>query len=195
MECMLKVSGDQEAIDANKSAPSYETAKTNGSHLSPAPLALSAQNSVTSLDNQAPTPIPTMATRLSSEKVPGNKEDIFISSDISLIEKRKMMKFFQTCGEWNASLPHPELASLSFREYVEQQGINPRFNLGISPKYTLIICTCLVLNLSQDFQKVTCVEGILRVQMYLKSLGKYGPGALLTAVYGCGSELSQAFCR
>ena len=41
---------------------------------------------------------------------------------------------------------------------------------------------------------VTVEQGLASIHMFLTSLGRFGPSALLSSLYGSG-ELPQAFCR
>lgn len=40
----------------------------------------------------------------------------------------------------------------------------------------------------------TCIDGILAIQKFLNSLGRYGNTPFLFPMYGCG-EIPQCFCR
>jgi RAB protein geranylgeranyltransferase component A len=122
-------------------------------------------------------------------KVPGSKEDVFADSSISLIDKRRLMKFFTFASEVNLTeLENQDLAGISFMDYLGQQKIPERL--------ITIIMSAIVFEV--DYEKVSTMsarDGLARTQAHLQSIGRYGPGAMLTALYGTGSELSQAFSR
>jgi RAB protein geranylgeranyltransferase component A len=123
------------------------------------------------------------------EKVPGSKEDIFSNNDISLIDKRKIMKFFTFVLDFNPSCDENQhFKSLSFAEYLK--------SLKIPEKLIQTIIVSITFVIEQDmYQTLSAFDGILKCQLYLKSIGIYGNGAFLTALYGTGSELCQAFSR
>jgi RAB protein geranylgeranyltransferase component A len=67
---------------------------------------------------------------------------------------------------------------------------------GITYEMTMNILTTLGCELqAASIQNLTTKIGIKKLQNYLKSIGRYGSGALISGNYGTGSELCQAFCR
>ena len=119
------------------------------------------------------------------EKVPGNKEDVFSNENISLKDKRSIMKFFSGCIQSNNSSKDEDQ---SFVDFLAQH--------KISPHLQDIISKCLTFTLKgAEIQSLSKLKGVEKVGLYLKSIGRFGSGALLTAMYGSGSELCQAFTR
>jgi RAB protein geranylgeranyltransferase component A len=122
-------------------------------------------------------------------KVPGSKEDVFADESINLLDKRRLMKFFTFALEFNdEERTNPELGTITFVEYLRAQKI---------PEWlTTIILSAIVFEINHNkVSVISAREGILRTKLHLQSIGRYGPGALLTALYGTGSELCQAFSR
>ncbi|KAJ3302400.1 hypothetical protein HDV03_004995 [Kappamyces sp. JEL0829] len=138
---------------------------------------------VNSLENLCPSPVPVAVPRLEMEKIPSSKEDVFVSTAMSLIEKRKVMKFFTFCLEFT-SQDAATLGDKTFHQLVLEQKLSPRF--------TRIISQGLTLRLNPS---LAALEGIQALQLYFTSLGRFGPSSLLSAVYGTGPELCQAFSR
>jgi RAB protein geranylgeranyltransferase component A len=122
-------------------------------------------------------------------KVPGGKEDVFANDSISLIDKRRIMKFFTYALEFNPEIEiRSSLESISFLDYLRQQKIP-------EPLGKIILSSIVFETDLNRYQKMNAFEGIKETQKHLQSIGVYGPGALLTALYGTGSELCQAFSR
>lgn len=121
----------------------------------------------------------------SIERVPCSKEDVFVDQSIPLREKRLLMKFFKSCVEYTDQEME---TTKSFTDYIHS------FNL--SKKYSSIISSCLTFNLDpKSIKTLSAHHGIMKTKQYLNSIGRFGPGALLTGIYGTGSELCQSFCR
>ncbi|KAI9304014.1 GDP dissociation inhibitor-domain-containing protein [Cunninghamella echinulata] len=107
------------------------------------------------------------------EKVPGSKEDIFVNKSISLIDKRKLMKFL----------------TFTMNEEKDADIISEKFK--ITGKLQSAVIHALALSRSD----VTAKVGLEQIQSFMKSIGRFGKGAYLCTLYGGGSEISQAFCR
>ncbi|KAI8899181.1 GDP dissociation inhibitor-domain-containing protein, partial [Globomyces pollinis-pini] len=119
------------------------------------------------------------------EKVPKSKEDVFQDDSISLIDKRRLMKFFNFVLEFD---PSGETKNQLFWDHL--------ISLKINPKLATIIISSIALKLNvSDLQTISLKTGIEAMKQHLNSFGRFGSGALLTANYGTGSELCQAFCR
>ncbi|TFK29318.1 rab escort protein [Coprinopsis marcescibilis] len=120
------------------------------------------------------------------QSVPGSKEDVFHNKEISLIEKRRLMRFLT-------------FAAGDFEEKVELEGKKER------PFIELLTST---FSLSQELSTVIayslahCVgpsdpalPSLARLRSYLKSIGRYGPSPFLIGHYGGIGDVSQGFCR
>ena len=117
---------------------------------------------------------------------PMSKEDIFASQDISLVEKRKLMKFLQSCLNFEPGLKN--INRSNFLDHMRES--------GLSEGIMMIIISSLNFQLNlKDAIQMDAIEGIKRTQKFLQSANRYGPSPLLYANYGTGSELCQCFCR
>ena len=122
-----------------------------------------------------------------AERVPSSKEDVFVDEKISLRDKRVLMKFFTSCINESTGDGDPDVDS-SFLDFVAKSKIPENLQE--------VVVKCLTLTLENvDLAQMSKVTGVQMINMYLKSIGKFGNGALLTAMYGTGSELCQAFSR
>ncbi|KAI8907199.1 GDP dissociation inhibitor-domain-containing protein [Gorgonomyces haynaldii] len=122
------------------------------------------------------------------QKVPSSKEDIFAHQQLTLIEKRKLMKFLTSSLQ---QMPSGD-------NQIEEQQIDKDFEQhleesGIKEKWRSVIKSALVLELNN--KRLTLVEGMQRLKRHLSSVGRYGKSGLLSAMYGTSSELCQGFCR
>lgn len=120
------------------------------------------------------------------ESVPSSKEDVFKDASIALIDKRRLMKFFTGALEFkdNGLITNEK----TFYQSLKDQGINDNLIAVISSSIAFI-------DNFEDAHTIGFLDAYKKVQHYLQSIGRYGTGALLTALYGTGSELCQAFCR
>ncbi|ORX58968.1 rab protein geranylgeranyltransferase component A [Hesseltinella vesiculosa] len=119
------------------------------------------------------------------KKVPGSKEDVFTNKSISLVDKRKLMKFltFAMSDEKEEALLQ-DIDSQSYADYLEAKF-----------KITGKLQSAVVHGISLSTSNVTAKEGLERTQAFLRSMGRFGRGSYLCAMYGGGSEIAQAFCR
>lgn len=137
------------------------------------------------------------------QKVPGSKEDVFKDTRISLIDKRRLMKFLTNSLTAADSLVADAATTTtdnsaadiigatkdeSFMEYLNKIG------LAENLKQVIINAMCLFPN--KDAQTAATVkEGVGATRRYLESVGKFGKTPFLSGMYGTASELCQAFCR
>lgn len=117
----------------------------------------------------------------SFQQVPFSKGDIFKNKFISLQEKTYLMKFINT----SSTLKLEDVKEFkTFDEFMNSHKLTQKLQDIIT--YAIAFC---------PFKKeITCQEGVERLQLFIKSLGKYGDTSFLYPLYGC-SELSQLFCR
>ncbi|XP_029375547.1 rab proteins geranylgeranyltransferase component A 1 [Echeneis naucrates] len=114
------------------------------------------------------------------EQVPCSRADVFASRQLSVVEKRKLMRFLTSCLE----------------ETEEQQAYNGRpyleflcdQQLGDNLEHFLLHSIAMV---TED----TPTEvGLASTRHFLRCLGRYGNTPFLFPVYGLG-EIPQCFCR
>ncbi|RIA85677.1 GDP dissociation inhibitor [Glomus cerebriforme] len=121
-------------------------------------------------------------------KVPCSKEDVFTSQTVSLIDKRKLMRFLTFALDFTTS---PE----TFDGYEEKPYdifLKEKFQIDGKLLSAVLYAITLIRTKAND---VNTIQGLTYTQKYLKSLGRYGNAAFLVALYGAASEISQGFCR
>lgn len=133
----------------------------------------------------------TGATRL-FHRVPGNREDVFADSNISMKSKRTLMRFLrhiskaqdeevrdETEEKEDLSMPLADYLSSNFS--VPQDLHDPLLSLSLS-------------QLSQ--QDTSASYAVPRIKRHLASVGALGPGfGGVVSKYGGGSEMLQVACR
>ncbi|GJJ07809.1 hypothetical protein Clacol_002014 [Clathrus columnatus] len=123
---------------------------------------------------------------LAFRRVPGSKEDIFRARDISLIDKRKLMRFLQfALSNFENKQEIGENEGTAFDTFLKD-----KFDLDTISRegivYALAHC--------QSGTEPT-LSSITRLRDYLRSAGKYGNSPFLIGHYGGLGELAQGFCR
>lgn len=122
--------------------------------------------------------------------VPGSRSDVFTKKNVSIIEKRLLMKFMTQCvefdkasqdeGERNDFLDFPEDGK--FIDLMKQQRLPPKL------VHFILYAMCM------GNEELTFKDGIRKIRTYLTSIGRYGNTPFLFPMYGCG-EIPQCFCR
>ncbi|XP_029304234.1 rab proteins geranylgeranyltransferase component A 1 isoform X2 [Cottoperca gobio] len=114
------------------------------------------------------------------EQVPCSRADVFASRQLSVVEKRKLMRFLTSCAEETE-----EQRAYNGRPYLEfltdQQ-------LGENLQHFLLHSIAMV---TED---TPTEEGLASTRHFLRCLGRYGNTPFLFPVYGLG-EIPQCFCR
>ncbi|XP_047463527.1 rab proteins geranylgeranyltransferase component A 1 [Mugil cephalus] len=114
------------------------------------------------------------------EQVPCSRADVFSSRQLTVVEKRKLMRFLTSCMEETE-----EQKAYNGRPYLEflrdQQ-------LGDNLQHFLLHSIAMV---TED---TPTEEGLASTRHFLRSLGRYGNTPFLFPVYGLG-EIPQCFCR
>lgn len=122
-------------------------------------------------------------------RVPGNREDVFADTHISMKSKRTLMRFLRHISkpedEGDADMDDDK--SMRLDEY-----LSSRFSVPQDLHDPL-----LSLSLSQLSQKDTSASyAVRRIKRHLSSIGSLGPGfGAVIAKYGGGSEILQVACR
>lgn len=128
------------------------------------------------------------ATR-SFHRVPGNREDIFADTHISMKSKRTLMRF----------LRHISKSADEDSEETEEDMSAP-FGDYLSSKFGIpedLQSPLLSLSLSQQtLQDTSASHAVPRIKRHLASIGALGPGfGGVISKYGGGSEILQVACR
>ncbi|CAG2229809.1 CHM [Mytilus edulis] len=117
------------------------------------------------------------------EKVPCSRADVFNSKDVSMLEKRMLMKFLTSCAEYDKKPTEYEaFTDRPFTDYLESKKLTK--NIKHFVQHSIAMATGETLT----------PEGLAKTKKFLHSLGRYGNTAFLWPLYGCG-ELPQGFCR
>lgn len=117
------------------------------------------------------------------EFVPCSRSDVFKTKDVSIIEKRLLMKLLTICVEYKEE--NNEFAGFEdkkFVEYLKSKELTP--NLTHYVLYAIAMSS----------ENTPCMEAVERTKRFLSSLGRYGNTPFLHPMYGSG-ELPQCFCR
>lgn len=122
-------------------------------------------------------------------RVPGNREDVFADTHITMKSKRTLMRFLRHISkpedEGDADIDDDKSTPLD--EY-----LSSKFNVPQDLHDAL-----LSLSLSQLPRKCTSASyAVPRIKRHLSSIGSLGPGfGAVIAKYGGGSEILQVACR
>ncbi|KAK7041786.1 hypothetical protein VNI00_009075 [Paramarasmius palmivorus] len=118
--------------------------------------------------------------------VPGSKEDIFKDKSISLVDKRRLMRFLQfAMGEFEGSKELEEMKDKPYIGFLKSKfSLNEDMAAAIA--YALSYCQS-----STD----PTLPALQRIHRYLLSAGRYGPSPFLLGHYGSSGEIAQGFCR
>ncbi|KAI7795643.1 rab proteins geranylgeranyltransferase component A 1 [Triplophysa rosa] len=117
------------------------------------------------------------------EQVPCSRADVFASKQLTVVEKRMLMKFLTFCLDFEQ---HPEEyqdhSEKPFREFLKIKKLTE--NLQDFVLHSIAIVT----------QETLTEEGLKATQHFLRCLGRYGNTPFLFPLYGLG-EIPQCFCR
>ncbi|XP_034505029.1 rab proteins geranylgeranyltransferase component A 1 isoform X3 [Ailuropoda melanoleuca] len=118
------------------------------------------------------------------EQVPCSRADVFNSKQLTMVEKRMLMKFLTFCMEYEK---HPDeykaYEEITFSEYLKTQKLTP--NLQYFVLHSIAMTSETASN---------TVDGLKATKNFLHCLGRYGNTPFLFPLYGQG-ELPQCFCR
>ncbi|KAK7085434.1 hypothetical protein SK128_008584 [Halocaridina rubra] len=115
--------------------------------------------------------------------VPCSRSDVFTTSNVSLVEKRLLMKLLEFCHNFDQHLEElEEYDNKTFIEFLKARKQTPNLIHFVTESIAMVD------------GNVSCKEGLEKTKLFLTSLGRYGTTPFLFSMYGCG-ELPQAFCR
>ncbi|NXY82959.1 RAE2 geranylgeranyltransferase, partial [Alcedo cyanopectus] len=118
------------------------------------------------------------------EQVPCSRADVFNSRQLSMVEKRMLMKFLTFCLEYEQ---HPdEYQDYETRRFAEFLGTQK-----LTPSLQHFILHSIAMVPEADS---TTLEGLQATKKFLQCLGRYGNTPFLFPLYGQG-EIPQCFCR
>ncbi|KAG9105409.1 Rab proteins geranylgeranyltransferase component A, partial [Ceratobasidium sp. 392] len=126
------------------------------------------------------------ASANSFKSVPASKQDVFRDRDVSLVQKRRLIKFLMfASGDFEGS------TELSGQERTPLlQFLQDKFSIGTDLVEALAYAVAFC-NSPND----PTLPALIRTRTYLRSVGHYGPSSFLIGHYGGAGELAQGFCR
>ncbi|KAH9950124.1 FAD/NAD-P-binding domain-containing protein [Amylocystis lapponica] len=118
--------------------------------------------------------------------VPGSKEDVFKSKALSLLEKRRLMRFLLfASGEFEGKKELEGREQTPFFAFLKETFSLDDQSAG-AIVYALAFCTS-----ASD----PTLRALQRIRRYLRSSGRYGASPFLVGHYGGLGEIAQGFCR
>uniref|UniRef100_A0ABM5EVL8 Rab proteins geranylgeranyltransferase component A n=1 Tax=Pogona vitticeps TaxID=103695 RepID=A0ABM5EVL8_9SAUR len=118
------------------------------------------------------------------EQVPCSRADVFNSKQLTMVEKRVLMRFLTFCLDFEQ---HPDeyqaQKESKFSDYLKTQKLTPNLQHFILYSIAMVSeADCCTL------------DGLKATQKFLQCLGRYGNTPFLFPLYGQG-EIPQCFCR
>uniref|UniRef100_A0A673MAP0 Rab proteins geranylgeranyltransferase component A n=1 Tax=Sinocyclocheilus rhinocerous TaxID=307959 RepID=A0A673MAP0_9TELE len=117
------------------------------------------------------------------KQVPCSRADVFASKQLTVVEKRMLMKFLTFCLDFEQ---HPE----EYQDYTEE----PFREFLKNKKLTENLQDFVLHSIAMVTQQTLTEEGLKATQHFLRCLGRYGNTPFLFPLYGLG-EIPQCFCR
>ncbi|XP_048214029.1 rab proteins geranylgeranyltransferase component A 2 [Perognathus longimembris pacificus] len=118
------------------------------------------------------------------EQVPCSRADVFNSKELTMVEKRMLMKFLTFCLEYEQ---HPDeyqdFQQCLFSEYLKTKKLTPNLQHFVLHSIAMI-----------SESSCTTFDGLKATKNFLQCLGRYGNTPFLFPLYGQG-EIPQCFCR
>ncbi|KGL82216.1 Rab proteins geranylgeranyltransferase component A 2, partial [Tinamus guttatus] len=118
------------------------------------------------------------------EQVPCSRADVFNSRQLTMVEKRLLMKFLTFCLEYEQ---HPEeyqdYESRPFAQFLGTQKLTPSLQHFILHSIAMV-----------SEADCSTLDGLQATRKFLQCLGRYGNTPFLFPLYGQG-EIPQCFCR
>ncbi|XP_065310411.1 rab proteins geranylgeranyltransferase component A 2 [Dermacentor albipictus] len=117
------------------------------------------------------------------QQVPCSRADVFSCKNVTVVEKRMLMKFLAFCKEFEQ---HPDeyrgFEGRPFLEFLQSRQLSKNVEHYVLHAIAMVDGTTPTL------------QALKSVQKFLDSLGRYGNSPFLASLYGSG-ELPQCFCR
>ncbi|KAM6217441.1 rab proteins geranylgeranyltransferase component A 2 [Rhynchocyon petersi] len=118
------------------------------------------------------------------EQVPCSRADVFNSKELTMIEKRMLMKFLTFCIDYEQ---HPSEYEASqqcpFSEFLKSKKLTPNLQHFILHSIAMT-----------SESSCTTIDGLKATKKFLQCLGRFGNTPFLFPLYGQG-EIPQCFCR
>ncbi|XP_067404487.1 rab proteins geranylgeranyltransferase component A 1 isoform X2 [Emydura macquarii macquarii] len=118
------------------------------------------------------------------EQVPCSRADVFNSKQLTMVEKRMLMKFLTFCSNYEQ---HPDeyqdYKECKFSEYLKTQKLTSNLQHFILHSIAMV-----------SEADSSTIDGLKATKNFLQCLGHYGNTPFLFPLYGQG-EIPQCFCR
>ncbi|NXW62310.1 RAE1 geranylgeranyltransferase, partial [Eurystomus gularis] len=118
------------------------------------------------------------------EQVPCSRADVFNSKQLTMVEKRMLMKFLTFCLDYEE---HPDeyqdYEHGTFAQFLSTRKLTPSLQHFILHSIAMVSET-----------ESSTLEGLQATKKFLQCLGRYGNTPFLFPLYGQG-EIPQCFCR
>ncbi|XP_031979631.1 rab proteins geranylgeranyltransferase component A 1 isoform X2 [Corvus moneduloides] len=118
------------------------------------------------------------------EQVPCSRADVFNSRQLTMVEKRMLMKFLTFCLDYEQ---HPEeyqdYENRTFAQFLQTRKLTPSLQHFILHSIAMVSET-----------ESSTLDGLQATKKFLQCLGRYGNTPFLFPLYGQG-EIPQCFCR
>ncbi|NXY21181.1 RAE2 geranylgeranyltransferase, partial [Atrichornis clamosus] len=118
------------------------------------------------------------------EQVPCSRADVFNSRQLTMVEKRMLMKFLTFCLDYEQ---HPDeyqdYENSTFAQFLQTRKLTPSLQHFILHSIAMVSET-----------ECSTLEGLQATKKFLQCLGRYGNTPFLFPLYGQG-EIPQCFCR
>uniref|UniRef100_A0A8C0ESF2 Rab proteins geranylgeranyltransferase component A n=1 Tax=Bubo bubo TaxID=30461 RepID=A0A8C0ESF2_BUBBB len=118
------------------------------------------------------------------EQVPCSRADVFNSRQLTMVEKRMLMKFLTFCLDYEQ---HPDeyqdYENSTFAQFLRTRKLTPSLQHFILHSIAMVSET-----------DCSTLEGLQATKKFLQCLGRYGNTPFLFPLYGQG-EIPQCFCR
>lgn len=118
------------------------------------------------------------------EQVPCSRADVFNSKELTMVEKRKLMKFLTFCLDYEQhSDEYQDFQQCSFSEYLKTKKLTPNLQHFILHSIAMT-----------SESSCTTLDGLKATKNFLQCLGRFGNTPFIFPLYGQG-EIPQCFCR
>ncbi|XP_010640962.1 rab proteins geranylgeranyltransferase component A 2 [Fukomys damarensis] len=118
------------------------------------------------------------------EQVPCSRADVFNSKELTMIEKRMLMKFLTFCLDYE-QYPgeYQDFQHCLFSEYLKTKKLTPNLQHFILHSIAMT-----------SESSCTTLDGLKATKNFIQCLGRFGNTPFLFPLYGQG-EIPQCFCR
>ncbi|GFU28549.1 rab proteins geranylgeranyltransferase component A 2 [Nephila pilipes] len=117
------------------------------------------------------------------EQVPCSRADVFSTKNVTVVEKRMLMKFLNFCLKFEEQTDeYKGYEDKPFVEFLRSKKLTSNVEHYVLHAIAMVDETCDTL------------KGLKATQKFLQSLGRYGKSPFLCTCYG-SAELPQCFCR